>query len=224
MLTNKLTAQYVRDLPLAVKGQSFIWDAALPGLGVRIGTSSKAYIVQSRVGAKTRRVTLAKTDQLTLNDARKLGRKALTEMADGKDRNAELRRDRAKLMTLAQAVDGWIAERGHRASTAVTYRNTMAREFGDWHDMELRRITPKQFQARFREILDRTPAGAALAVRTFKSCWNWARADVTDGDGLPMLPECPAEIVKAKKLMPKAKRKQSFVSDWSAFFNALDGL
>ena len=220
----KLTAQDVRDMPLTSAGQKFVWDDGQPGLGVRIGTASKAYIVQSRVGAKTRRVTLAKTDQLTLNDARKMAKKALTEMADGKDRNAQLRQDRAKLMTLCQAVDGWLSERVHRERTAVTYRATMQREFGDWLGMEMRRITPKVFQARFHEIVARTPAGAALAVRTFKSCWNWARAEVTDNDGLPILPECPADIVKRKKIMPKAKRRQTFVSDWKAFFEALKNL
>ncbi len=220
----KLTAQYVRDLPLAVTGQTLVTDDALPGFGVRVGARSKSYFAESRVKGRTRRVTIGRADTLTLNEARKLAMKALSEMADGRDRNAELKRERAKLMTLSQAVDGWIAEREHRASTAATYRNTIAREFGDWHNMELRRITPKMFQIRFREVLDRTPSGAALAVRTFNSCWNWARADVTDGDGLPILPPCPAEIVKAKKLMPRAKRKQSFVSDWVAFFYALENL
>ena len=220
----KLTAQFVRDLPFARTGQSLIIDDALPGFGVRVGARSKSYFAESRVKGRTRRVTLGRADTLTLNDARKLAMKALAEMADGKDRNAQLRQDRAKLMTLGQAVDGWLSERAHRERTAVTYRATMQREFGDWLDMEMRRITPKLFQARFHEIMARTSAGAALAVRTFKSCWNWARADVTDGDGNPLLPECPANVVKAKKLMPKAKRKQSFVSDWSAFFKALDAL
>lgn len=220
----RLTAQGVRDMPLTKAGQKFVWDDGQPGLGVRIGTASKAYVVQSRVGAKTRRVTLAKTDQLTLNDARKLAKKALAEMADGKDRNAQLRQDRAKLMTLGQAVDGWLSERTHRERTAVTYRATMSREFGDWLGMEMRRITPKMFQARFHEIMARTPAGAALAVRTFKSCWNWARADVTDAEGNPLLPECPADIVKRKKIMPKPKRRQTFVSDWKEFFGALNSL
>jgi len=224
MAMPKLTAQYVRDLSPAVSGQTLVTDDALPGFGVRVGAQSKSYFAESRVKGRTRRVTIGRADTLTLNEARRLAMKALAEMADGKDRNAELKRERAKLMTLGQAVDGWIDERGHRVSTATTYRNTMRREFGDWLNMELRRITPKQFQARFHEILARTEAGAALAVRTFRSCWNWARADVTDGDGLPILPECPADIVKAKKLMPKAKRKQSFVSDWAAFFDALDGL
>ncbi len=218
----KLTAQYVRDMPLAVKRQTLVTDDTLPGFGVRVGTRTKSYFAEGRVNGRTRRVTIGRTDILTFNEARKKAMKALSEMADGKDRNAELKQERAKLMTLGQAVEGWLSERGHRSSTSTTYRATMRREFSEWEDTELRRITPKQFQARFQEILDRTPSGAALAVRTFKSCWNWARAEVTDSDGLPILPACPADIVKAKKLMPKAKRKQSFVSDWAEFFAAVD--
>jgi integrase len=218
----KLTAQYVRDLPLSDTGQVLLIDHALPGFGVRVGALSKTYFAEGRVKGRTRRVTLGRADTITLNEARKLAIKALAEMADGKDRNAELKLQRAKLITLGQAAKGWLAERPLRASTSATYLATMQREFGDWFEMELRRITPKVFQERFSEILARTPAGAALAVRTFKSCWSWARADVTDRDGLPILPECPANIVKAKKMMPKAKRKQSFVSDWAAFFAALD--
>jgi len=220
----KLTAQYVRDLPLSDAGQMLVVDDSLPGFGVRVGATSKSYFAEGRVKGRTRRVTLGRADTLTLNEARKLAMKALAEMADGKDRNAELKLHRAKLMTLGQAVEGWLSERPLRASTAATYLATMQREFGEWFEMELRRITPKVFQARFSEILARTPAGAALAVRTFKSCWSWARADVTDRDGMPILPECPANIVKAKKMMPKAKRKQSFVSDWVAFFGALDSI
>lgn len=210
-------------MPLALAGQRFIWDAGQPGLGVRVGTTSKVYVVQSRVGAKTRRVTIGRADQLTLNDARKLAKKRLSEMADGKDRNAELRRERAKLRTLGQAVEGWLAERNLKASTVTGYRNAMRREFGDWMDMEMRRVTPVMYQARFQEILARSPAGAAHATRAFKSLWNWARADLTDKDGTPILPECPALIVQRKKIMPKPKRKKSYVSDWTAFFAALDG-
>lgn len=223
-MPDKFTAQFVRDLPLSNGGQRVLFDHNLPGFGLRVGKRSKTYFVDGRVNGRTRQVTIGRADKLTLNDARKLAKKRIAEMADGHDRNATLRTERAKLMTLGQAVDGWLEERTHRESTAASYRTTMAREFGDWYGIEMRRITPKVFLKRYMEILVRTRAGAALAVRTFKSCWNWARADVTDGDGNPLLPECPAEIVRAKKLMPKPKRKQSYVSDWAAFFLALEGV
>ena len=121
MFMPKLTAQYVRDIPFAVKGQTLVTDDALPGFGVRVGARAKSYFAESRVKGRTRRVTIGRADTLTLSEARKLAMKALAEMADGKDRNAALKRERAKLMTLGQAVDGWIAERGHRASTATTW-------------------------------------------------------------------------------------------------------
>jgi integrase len=206
----KLTAPVVRDLPFSEVGQRLVWDAGQPGFGVRVGATSKAYFVEGRV-------------KITLADARKLAAKAFAEMADGKDRNAELRRERAKLRTLGEAMEGWIAERKLRKSTEVGYRNAMKREFGDWLGMEMRRITPATYQKRFQEIVERSPAVAAHATRTFQSLWNWARADLTDKDGNPMLPESPSAIVQRKKIMPKAKRKKSYVSDWKAFFAALDG-
>lgn len=224
------TAQFVRDLPLSVVGQHTLFDKNLPGFGLRVGKRRKTYFVDGRVNGKTRQVTIgraaAKGERggLTLQEARALAKKRIAEMIDGKDRNAELRIERAKLMTLSQAVDGWLDERSHRASTAMHYRNTMQREFGDWHDMELRRITPKVFQKRYLEILARTESGAALAVRTFKSCWNWARADVIDKEGNTLLPDCPADIVQRKKIMPKSKRKQTYVSDWSAYYTALENV
>lgn len=224
------TAQFVRDLPLSDGGQHILFDKHLPGFGIRVGKRRKTYFVDGRVNGKTRQVTIgraaAKDDEggLMLNEARALAKKRIAEMIDGKDRNAELRIERAKLMTLGQAVDGWLAERSHRPSTATSYRNTMQREFGDWHDMELRQITSKVFQKRYMEIVDRTESGAALAVRTFKSCWNWARADVTDKDGNALLSECPADIVQRKKIMPKAKRKQTYVNDWSAYYTALNSV
>ncbi|ASP22063.1 integrase [Antarctobacter heliothermus] len=224
MLTKKFSAQLVRDLPFAESGQTVFFDEALPGFGLRVGTKSKTYIAQSRVRGKTRRVSIGRTEKLTLNDARRLAKKALAEMANDVDRNAEKRLERAKLMTLGQAVEGWLSERNLRPSTAESYSSTMRREFGDWYDTQLRQITPATYQKRYMQILDRTPAGAALATRTFKSCWNWARADLTDGAGNTLIAECPADIVSRKKILPKAKRKSTYVHDWAAFFAALDSL
>ncbi|WP_407933484.1 integrase arm-type DNA-binding domain-containing protein [Fontisubflavum oceani] len=109
----KLTAQFVGDLSFARAGQSMITDGALRGFGVRVGTRSKSYFAESRVKGRTRCVTIGWADTLTLNDARKLAEKALVEMADCKDRNVQLGQDRAKLMTLGQAADGWLSERAH---------------------------------------------------------------------------------------------------------------
>lgn len=221
--TVKFTAPAVRDLPFAEAGQRLVWDAGQPGFGVRVGATSKAYFVEGRVKGKTRRVTLGRADKITLNEARKLAAKAFAEMADGKDRNAELKRERAKLRTLGEAMEDWIAERKLRKSTEVGYRNAMKREFGDWLGTEMRRITPATYQKRFNEIVARSPAVAAHATRTFQSLWNWARADLTDEDGNPILPESPSAVVRRKKIMPKAKRKSTYVKHWAPFFDALDG-
>ncbi|CUW38342.1 protein of unknown function [Magnetospirillum sp. XM-1] len=54
----KLTKTLVDDIQPPAKGQAFVWDAEIPGFGVRITpTGIKAWIVQMRVrGGKERRM------------------------------------------------------------------------------------------------------------------------------------------------------------------------
>ncbi|MCD9146725.1 tyrosine-type recombinase/integrase [Pseudophaeobacter flagellatus] len=217
-----LKADMVRDLPQTDAGQAFYFDTQTQGLGLRVGTRKKAYFAEGRVGGKKRRVTLGNTDQLTLADARKLAKKAVAEMVGGTDPNKVKAEQRAKGMTLGDAVDAFLSGRDHKASTAANYRNTLRRDFGDWHKRELRHITPQMTLDRFNKIMKRTPSGAALAMRTFRSCWNYARELTADQDGVPVLHDCPVRRVTALKLMPKATRRQNHITDFQAWFAAID--
>lgn len=96
MSRTALKAEFVRDLPLTDTGQKFIFDSALPGFGLRVGTKSKAYIAEGRVKGKARRVTIGRTDKLTLADARRLAKLELAKMAGGRDSNKEKAEERAR--------------------------------------------------------------------------------------------------------------------------------
>jgi integrase len=221
MAQKNLTAEYVRDLHFADAGQRFVYDTKLTGFGVRIGKTSKTYIAERRVKGRVRRITIAPTNTLTVKEARKAAQLLLAKMASNVDPNQAKAAQRAKGMTLGEAIDVFLSGREHKFSTASNYRNTMEREFGDWKKTELRNITPNMMLSRFQKILGRTPSGAALAMRTFRSCWNYARELTADNNGVPVLSEAPTRRVTALKLMPKPKRKQSHVTDFRAFFVAL---
>ncbi len=222
MAQASLTAEFVRDLSFVDAGQAFIYDTKLTGFGVKIGKTKKTYIAERRVKGRVRRVTLAGTDTMTVKDARKIAQKALAEMTGGTDLNEVKSQERAKGMTLADGVDAFLSGRDHKASTTANYRNTLKRDFGDWYNRELRHISPQMMLERFNKIMKRTPSGAALAMRTFRSCWNYARELTADQNGIPVLHECPVRRVTALKLMPKAKRKQGHVTDFPAWFAAID--
>lgn len=222
MVQENLTAEFVRDLPFVDSGQRLFYDTKLTGFGVKVGKTKKTYIVERRVKGRVRRVTLAATNTMTVKDARKIAQKALAEMSGGADLNEVKSRERAKGMTLSNAVEAFLSGRDHKASTAANYRNTLSRDFGDWYSRELRHISPQMMLERFNKIMKRTPSGAALAMRTFRACWNFARELTADQNGIPVLHDCPVRRVTALKMMPKAARREGHITDFPAWFAAID--
>ncbi len=64
----------------------FIWDDALPGLGLRVYPSGrKTYLIQYRHHGRTKRLTLGQHGKITPDKARRTATKRFGELADGKD-------------------------------------------------------------------------------------------------------------------------------------------
>lgn len=81
----KLTPGRIDSLT-CTSGQAFLWDAAVPGLGVRSTPGGKhAYIVQSRFASKPLRITIANVGSITLEDARNEARRLLLLVEQGVD-------------------------------------------------------------------------------------------------------------------------------------------
>jgi integrase len=86
----------------------FAWDDELPGFGVRVYTSGrKTYIVQYRNIRRTRRITLGKHGPLTPDEARRLAKVHLGDIASGGD-PAEERKTRRSGMTIRELCDRYL--------------------------------------------------------------------------------------------------------------------
>ena len=106
------------------KTDHIFWDDDLPGFGLRIREGgSRNYVVQYKVGKKTRRMVIGPIKRLTPEEARKQAKKELGKVSLGQDPQGE------KAATKATATEtfGAVAERflrsrpntsGPRASTA----------------------------------------------------------------------------------------------------------
>ena len=70
---------------LAVDGKdTVVWDRDLPGFGVRVYPSGrKVYVVQSRSGGKSRRVTVGRHGEITPEEARKAAVKLIVRIKAG---------------------------------------------------------------------------------------------------------------------------------------------
>ena len=106
-----------------------VWDADLPGFGVRVRPfGSKSYLVQYRAGsgrqAQQRRLTLGPVGKLTPEEARSLARRAIGAVANGED-PAKTRAVERKTLTISELTDRFMKEHvelKRKTATAVAYR------------------------------------------------------------------------------------------------------
>ena len=91
----KLTQTSIARLTSS-KADEIFFDDELPRFGVRLREGgSRKYVVQYRQGGIPRRYTIGPTATMTLEEARKLARKVLVAVDDGRDPAAEKETARA---------------------------------------------------------------------------------------------------------------------------------
>lgn len=105
----KITKKFVDTLTPG-EADALVWDDELKGFGLRITPAGvKSYIVQYRVGGRSRRMTIARHGVMTPDEARKEARVLLAEVARGVD-PAERRDQHRHDLTVADLCDLYLAE------------------------------------------------------------------------------------------------------------------
>src|SRR5688572_12417898 len=116
MPARKLTQKMVDQIPLSERPQ-VVRDAAVTGLLLKIGKTSKAYAVQRELWVgergrrrlvKTVRHTLGRTDELTLDEARTQALAVLAAIRSGRDPNEP--KVAAEVWTVEQAYAAYASD------------------------------------------------------------------------------------------------------------------
>jgi len=221
-----LKADYIRDLPLAARGQDFYFDTQVPGFGVRVGIRKKAYFAEGRVGAKKRRVTLGSTDKITINDGRKLAKIKIAEMAGGTDHNKVKAEERAAIMTLREALDLYLCDQELKPSTAKENRRLIERDLTNWLDQGIKSLTPSMCVARFDKLTQRSPAVANHVFWVLRAVLNYARVATKTDAGEFTLPANPCDRLTdlTRWHKPNARTGRLLENQFPGFFEALKEL
>jgi integrase len=119
----KLSKRLVESADVRPK-EYMIWDGDIAGFGVRILPSGRrSYLVQYRVGTRSRRVTLGAHGILTPEQARTLAIQALAAVRAGND-PAEDRKHRREAITVRE-----LSERFDREHISVRVKESTAKEY-----------------------------------------------------------------------------------------------
>jgi integrase len=150
----KLTSKAIARLcaPDPSGRQVLHWDTELRGFGVLCSgtTNSKTFVVQRDLpGGRTRRVTIAPTNVLDLDEARRRAEHTLADLYKGVDPKAARRAG----ATLREALEDYIkARKDLRAKSVRDYRLSVETYLRTWLDRPLREITREMVEERHREI------------------------------------------------------------------------
>ncbi|MFH7319771.1 tyrosine-type recombinase/integrase [Desulfurivibrio sp. D14AmB] len=218
----KLTKTTVEKLPHPATGQTFFWDSELKGFGVRLNPNSRVYIVQARIQGRTRRVTLGKHGVITTDQARDKARKALVDMAEGKDPAAEKARQKAVAVTLRQVVADYIEARTLAPLSVASIQHHLNSNLAALADKPISHITRDTVKKMYLAKAEQSPSQAVQCFRNLRALLNFARATYRHNDK-PILTENPVQVLSDARLWAtvKPKRRKIQVSKVGAFWNGL---
>jgi integrase len=169
-------------LPAGTRDKIF-FDDEMPGFGLRLRDGGKrTWIVQYRVGAKQRRVTLGTTETLDPDEARKSAQTALGKTYLGRDPQLEKAQERAQAaVTLGSVVDSYLARyaaKRLKPGTLTDVERYLRRHWGALSRLPVQKVTRADVAAGLAQIADESGGFAANRARTaLGSLYAWAIAE-----------------------------------------------
>lgn len=208
----KLTQATIETLalPSGVKDK-IVFDDALPGFGLRIREGGKrTFIVQYRVGAKQRRVTLGTTKTLDAEGARKLAKDTLARVQLGQDPQANKTAARGPQpleMTLGDVVESYLpyAERKLKASTYSGIVLHLRKHWQPLHAHELQHIERRHVAAELGRIaISSGLYGANRSRAALSRLFAWAIGEgFTDANPVVGTNRATREVPRDRVLTPE---------------------
>jgi integrase len=192
--TERLTDATLARIPLSPNGQHVIRDALCPGLFVVVGKRAKTWTVQGDlrrgVTRSTIKMSLGRTDEVVVAEARRLAAEILAKIRKGEDPRSEAR---AEVFTLGVAMEAYckvMVRRGRADRSLELVRDATNRLLKPWIEMPLSELASDRrlLVKRHDEITSRHgPYAANHAMRAFRAIYNEAMR--VDPD-LPPNPAC----------------------------------
>lgn len=174
----KITKTFVEQTPHTHKGQIAYCDAELRGFYLIVGMESKTYVAQKDIRGRTVRFTIGRHGHFTTEQARKIAKDKLYQMANGVDPNAKEQEDYAQTVTLGSSLESYLTNRRNLKPRTITdYRYYINKYLSDWKNTPLTVITKEMIGARHALIAkDNGPVTANKVMRLLRALFNFSYA------------------------------------------------
>ena len=205
--------------------QQLVFDSVLPGFGVRITESNKAYFAQKRVGRKVVRFTIGPCNQIIPEKAREIAHEKLLEMTRGQDPNLIKQGILAEAeITLEKSFHDFVEVRSLKPITFREYNRAMKKTFKDWQTKPVNSITKDMVMRKFRKVSSESgPALANLEFRFLRALMNFAMGQYENSKGKPLVSVNPVSRLSETKAWHRIKRRQTIIdkSDLPKWFKGV---
>jgi integrase len=186
MSREKLTDQRVRQATAPAGRRLELWDAVLPGLGLRVAAASvhgdrgsKTWFVRYRFGGSQRRMKLGTYPTIALADAREVARYVFAEIGKGLDPAVERRlvESGAKADTFERIAEQFVTRyaKQRNRSWRETERILQRYVTPTWGERPIRDITRRDILDLLDRMVDRgAPVMAKQTHATIRKLFYWA--------------------------------------------------
>ena len=171
MPTVDLTARLARETEPGDR-DVFLFDRALPGFGLRVHrTGAKAWIVQTRIEGKSRRIVIARYGEMDLAQARRRARDMLARIRAGDNPADDIRKEKTA-PTVAMLAEEYLRrcdpywKPSGRKTIRIYIKARILPAFGR---MPVERVGPEDVAAWFDEASRDRPGAANRALEILRS-------------------------------------------------------
>ncbi len=152
-------------------------------------TGRKVFYLVKRHNSKLMRVKLGAYPDITPEQAKKLYKKALSEIAHDESPNEKKRAKSAAGVTLQEALDTYLAKNKKlKPSSRYQYEKKITLVFASYLDKPLAALKREQVFKIHSEYAKQSPAGADAAMRYLRAIFNFDTWAYLDQDGLSLFP------------------------------------
>ncbi len=179
MPTFELTDMTVATAKATAAGRTEIWDAAIPGFGLRVSKAGrKSWVLMYRVAGRKRRLTLGTFPALSLAAARDAARLALLDVSRGNDPAAERAATRGdRQQSFAALAEEYLDRhaRRHKRSWRQDERLLAVEVLPAWGSRAADSISRQDVIRLIEGIADRgAPIQANRTLALVRKLFNWA--------------------------------------------------